>query len=106
MGDNENKQSPDTIPRKMDQVVNYLAKSTEGFAKIITREQNTLDVMKGQVVQKQIVENIEPANIKDKTMLLNKEGGNKSPCYYCFRDYDNNGIIWFIPISLEKLLPL
>lgn len=59
----------ETIPRKMDQVVNYLAKSTEGFAKIITREQNTLDVMKGQVVQKQIVENIEPANIKDKTIL-------------------------------------
>ena len=38
-------------------------------------------------------------NINDKTMLLNKEGGNKRPCYYCFRDYDNNGIIWFIPIS-------
>lgn len=37
--------------------------------------------------------------INDKTILLNKENGNKRPCYYCFRDYDNNGIIWFVPIS-------
>lgn len=37
--------------------------------------------------------------INDKTILLNKENGNKRPCYYCFRDHDNNGIIWFIPIS-------
>ena len=37
--------------------------------------------------------------INDKTMLLNKDNGNKRPCYYCFRDYNNDDLIWFVPIS-------
>ncbi|MGN1302007.1 MAG: type III toxin-antitoxin system CptIN family toxin [Clostridia bacterium] len=37
--------------------------------------------------------------INDKTMLLNKDDGNKRPCYYCFRDCNNDDLIWFVPIS-------
>ena len=37
--------------------------------------------------------------IKDKELCKNKTTGNKRPCYYCFRDYTNNSIVWFIPIS-------
>ena len=41
-----------TIPRSMGQVQNFLASSTDDFAKIIQREQDLLDVMRGQVIQK------------------------------------------------------
>lgn len=44
------------IPRRMKNVKDYLVKSTEDFAKIIQREQDLLDVMRGQVVQKQIMD--------------------------------------------------
>lgn len=39
-----------TIPRKMGQVQNYLASTISDFSRIITREQDLLDVMKSQVV--------------------------------------------------------
>lgn len=45
-----------TIPRKMSSVKDYLAKSTNDFSEIIQKEQDLLDVMKGQVVQKQIID--------------------------------------------------
>lgn len=41
------------IPRKMSNVSYYLAKNPDNFSEIIQREQDLLDVMKGQVVQKQ-----------------------------------------------------
>lgn len=44
-----------TIPRKMGSVRNNVAASVNDFAKIISREQDLLDVMKGQVVEKQII---------------------------------------------------
>jgi poly [ADP-ribose] polymerase len=44
------------IPRKMGNVQYYLAKEKGDFSDIIQKEQDLLDVMKGQVVQKQIVE--------------------------------------------------
>ena len=44
------------IPRKMCNVKYYLADKKEDFSKIIQKEQDLLDVMKGQVVQKQIVD--------------------------------------------------
>lgn len=44
------------IPRKMSDVSYYLASSKEEFPKIIQREQDLLDVMKGQVVEKQTIE--------------------------------------------------
>lgn len=39
------------IPRKMSNVTNFLAKTTDEFIKIMPHEQDLLDVMKGQVVQ-------------------------------------------------------
>ena len=44
------------IPRKMGNVQDYLARTDNDFSKIIQKEQDLLDVMKGQVVQKQIIE--------------------------------------------------
>ena len=58
------------IPRKMGSVRNYIAQDDTQFAKIISREQDLLDIMKGQVVQKQTIEEVksdEPIN--DKTIL-------------------------------------
>ena len=37
------------IPRKMGDVRNYLADKTDDFAKIITKEQDLLDLMRGQI---------------------------------------------------------
>lgn len=59
------------IPRKMGNVKDYLAKTNEDFSSIIQIEQDLLDVMKGQVVQKQIIDesanNNEPQ--KENTIL-------------------------------------
>lgn len=40
----------------------------------------------------------------DPELMQNKENGTKRPCYYCFKNKDNENIIWFIPIStrIEK----
>lgn len=35
----------------------------------------------------------------DYNLMLNKENGNKRPCYFCFKDTNNDNIIWFVPIS-------
>lgn len=43
------------IPRKMKKVKDNLAKNTNDFGEIIQKEQDLLDVMKGQVVQQSIV---------------------------------------------------
>ena len=51
-----------TIPRKMGSVSSYIADNLDDFNKIIHREQDLLDVMKGQVVQKQIVDKAEEDN--------------------------------------------
>lgn len=37
--------------------------------------------------------------VKDSELMQNKENGNKRPCYYCFKDNENNDIIWFVPVS-------
>ena len=58
------------IPRKMSNVRYYLADKTEDFAKVIQREQDLLDIMKGQVVEKQVVEDApQDTPINDKTIL-------------------------------------
>jgi len=36
---------------------------------------------------------------KDYDLMQNKENGNKRPCYFCFRDLEDEKIIWFVPIS-------
>ena len=38
---------------------------------------------------------------KDYGLMVNKESGNKRPCYFCFRDKFNKEIIWFVPISTK-----
>lgn len=42
-----------TIPRKMGKVADYIPKGSNDYSRIIQAEQDLLDVMKGQVVQKQ-----------------------------------------------------
>ena len=60
-----------TIPRKMGNVQNYLSKSKDDFSDIIQKEQDLLDVMKGQVVQKQIIDESvnENSEQKENTIL-------------------------------------
>lgn len=62
-----------TIPRRMDNVSSYTARNDSDFPKIIDREQKLLDVMKGQIVQKQIREETETdapeTSESDKTIL-------------------------------------
>lgn len=60
-----------TIPRKMGNVQNYLSKSKNDFSDIIQKEQDLLDVMKGQVVQKQIIDESvnENSEQKENTIL-------------------------------------
>lgn len=59
-----------TIPRKMSSVGSYIAKDSNEFNKIISREQDLLDVMKGQVVQKQKIDEVKNDNpVNDKTIL-------------------------------------
>lgn len=59
------------IPRKMHDVKYYLPSTTDDFAKIIQREQDLLDVMRGQVVQHQADEEVESNSeeTKDFTIL-------------------------------------
>lgn len=45
-----------TIPRKMSNVKSFLATSGNDFASIIDKEQNLLDVMRGQVVQHKVID--------------------------------------------------
>ena len=59
-----------TIPRKMYSVRDYTAKQSEDFNKIIQREQDLLDVMKGQIYQKPEIKEVEDDTPKiDKTIL-------------------------------------
>ena len=39
---------------------------------------------------------------KDYGLMINKENGNKRPCYFCFKDRQNSEIIWFVPISSKS----
>ena len=38
---------------------------------------------------------------KKYNLMINKENGNKRPCYFCFRDRKDKTIIWFVPISTK-----
>lgn len=58
------------IPRKMGSVRSYIAQDDTQFAKIISREQDLLDIMKGQVVQKQVIEEVKDDKpLYDRTIL-------------------------------------
>ena len=52
-----------TIPRKMGKVKDYLAKTDKDYSEILQREQDLLDIMKGQVVQHSIVKNDESEEV-------------------------------------------
>ena len=57
------------IPRKMGNVRDYLADKIEDFAQIISKEQDLLDVMRGQIYVKQDDEPIEAVEKKQQTIL-------------------------------------
>jgi len=53
-----------TIPRKMGKVKDYLAKTDKDYSEILQREQDLLDIMKGQVTQHSIEEKNEDNDIE------------------------------------------
>ena len=57
------------IPRKMGNVRDYLADNTEEFARIISKEQDLLDVMRGQIYVKHDNEPVETVEKKQQTIL-------------------------------------
>ena len=57
------------IPRKMGNVRDYLANKPEDFAQIISKEQDLLDVMRGQIYVKQDDEPVETVEKKQQTIL-------------------------------------
>lgn len=61
-----------TIPRKMSSVTDYIAHESSDFLKIISREQDLLDVMRGQVVSKRpetITVETDETPVHDRTIL-------------------------------------
>lgn len=57
------------IPRKMGNVRDYLANKTDDFAQIISKEQDLLDVMRGQIYVKQDDEPTTTVEKKQQTIL-------------------------------------
>lgn len=57
------------IPRKMGNVRDYLADKTEEFARIISKEQDLLDVMRGQIYVKSDDEPVATVEKKQQTIL-------------------------------------
>jgi poly [ADP-ribose] polymerase len=57
------------IPRKMSDVRYYLADKTDDFSKIITKEQDLLDVMRGQIYVKQDIVSEVATEKKQQTIL-------------------------------------
>ena len=63
------------IPRKMGNVSSHIAKDAKEFGKILEREQDLLDVMRGQVyVPPEHVELDSPVDCNEKTILEEKGG--------------------------------
>lgn len=73
------------IPRKMGNVKDYLAESQSDFLKIIQKEQDLLDVMKGQVVEKQTIEESDQTVEQMENTILDQLG-------LVFEECDNNDI--------------
>lgn len=63
-----------TIPRKMGKVVDYIAYGGGDFARILQREQDLLDVMRGQVVQQEAEIDDNDTSIETKQTLLQALG--------------------------------
>ena len=57
------------IPRKMGDVRDYLADKTDDFSRIITKEQDLLDVIRGQIYVKPEIEPVVTTEKKQQTIL-------------------------------------
>ena len=57
------------IPRKMHNVASYMATKKDEFGRIIEREQDLLDVMKGQVYAPPKIENVPEKEVGEETIL-------------------------------------
>jgi poly [ADP-ribose] polymerase len=69
------------IPRKMSEVSYYLATDSKAFPEIIKREQDLLDIMKGQVVQIEVEkEDSEPSINENQKTILESLGIIFEPC--------------------------
>lgn len=69
-----------TIPRKMSAVQVYMAQSSEQFNQIIKREQDLLDIMKGQVIQKDTIEKVSDDESECNNTILEHLGLEFSEC--------------------------
>lgn len=69
-----------TIPRKMSNVQGHLARGTNDFARIIQKEQDLLDVMRGQVVQHQVIEETVDDTVKNNNTILEQLGLEFEEC--------------------------
>lgn len=69
-----------TIPRKMSAVQVYMAQSSEQFNQIIKREQDLLDIMKGQVIQKDTIEKVSDDESECNNTILEHLGLEFAEC--------------------------
>lgn len=69
-----------TIPRKMSAVQIYMAQSSEQFNQIIKREQDLLDIMKGQVIQKDTIEKVSDDESECNNTILEHLGLEFAEC--------------------------
>lgn len=69
-----------TIPRKMGNVKYNLATTKDDFSNIIQREQDLLDVMKGQVIQHQVVDDSSDNKEKSSKTILEQLGLEFEEC--------------------------
>lgn len=68
------------IPRKMGNVASYLAKNPNDYSNIIQREQDLLDVMKGQVIQKQVEDEVSETECQSESTILETLGLEFGEC--------------------------
>ncbi len=68
------------IPRKMGNVASYLAKNPTDYSNIIQREQDLLDVMKGQVIQKQVENEVSETEEQSESTILETLGLEFKEC--------------------------
>lgn len=68
------------IPRKMGNVASYLAKNPNDYSNIIQREQDLLDVMKGQVIQKRVEDEVSETECQSESTILETLGLEFGEC--------------------------
>lgn len=69
-----------TIPRKMSEVQTYMAQYSEQFNQIIKREQDLIDIMKGQVIQKDTIEKVSDDKSECNNTILEHLGLEFTEC--------------------------